>query len=126
MLLLCLLLAACNLGQAAPTPVPTADLPTAEITDPPNNREIVEGTTFNIEIVARDRTAGISKVELLVDENVINEAAPDGDPVPVFAVTMNWRARGAGQHIIEVVPYRLDGTRGDAARVIVQVLASGS
>ncbi|MGB1287360.1 MAG: Ig-like domain-containing protein [Aggregatilineales bacterium] len=117
------LLSACNLGQAAPTIAPTLDLPTAEITAPTNNREVVDGTVFDIEILARDSSAGIAKVELLVDENLINEVTPEGQPVPVFAATMNWRAQGAGQHIIEVVPYRADGTRGDAARVTIIVLA---
>lgn len=125
--LLAAMLAGCNLGSPAPTPIPTPDLPSAEITAPPNNRQVVEGVEFDIEIVARDSTAGIAKVELYVDEELINEAAPaDSSSVPVFAVTMNWRAAGAGFHIVEAIPYREDGTQGDPAAITIEVLSRES
>lgn len=121
-----LLLAGCNLTTAdrLPTPIPTPDIPRTEILEPPNNVQIIEGTEFNIDIVARDETVGIDRVVLSIDEVVVNAASPQEDgPVNVFRVTMNWRATGVGRHIIEAVAYRADDTPSDPAVLNVDVLA---
>lgn len=126
-LLACLLLlAACNLDIANNTP-PTAtpDLPRVEILAPANNSRVIEDIEFDFDILARDETAGIAKVELLIDDEPINEASPpDSASVPTFRVSMNWKARGIGQHFVEVIAYRPDGTRGDSAKLTLEVVAS--
>jgi hypothetical protein len=121
---LCLLLSACNLDLASNiTPSPTPDLPRVVITSPPNNTLVVEEAEFEFEIVARDETAGIAKVELYVDDELINDSSPlDAPAVPVFVVKMNWKAQRIGQHFVEVIPYRLDGTRGDSATLTIEVI----
>jgi hypothetical protein len=125
-LLLVLLIAlvdACNLSASLPTPVPTADLPRAEFRFPQNNSTVIDGTDLAIDIVARDDSAGIARIELLVDGTLINQAAPvESAVVPVFRVTMNWLAQGIGKHAVETIAYRLDGTRGDPATIVIEVL----
>ncbi|QPC83229.1 hypothetical protein G4Y79_02305 [Phototrophicus methaneseepsis] len=119
-------LAGCNLTTAdrLPTPIPTPDLPRAEILEPPNNVQIIEGTEFNIDIVARDESQGIARIVLLIDEVEVNSATPQEEgPVNVFRVTMNWRASGPGRHVIEAIAYRPDETPSDAAVLNVDVLA---
>lgn len=116
-------LLACNLTQATPPPLPTADLPTIEIIDPPNNRQVVEGTDFVIDMVARDTTQGISKVELFIDGNLINASSPfENVAEPIFRVQMNWLAQGIGLHSVEAIAYRPDGRQSDAALISIDVL----
>lgn len=124
---LVMLLAGCNLAAGSqPTPFPTPDIPSVEILSPANNQQVFEGTVFDIDIVARDETAGVARIELLVDDNFVNEVAPDeseGTSVPALRVKMNWLAQGAGFHIIEVVAYREDGTRSDSALLNIDVIS---
>jgi hypothetical protein len=121
---LCLLLSACNLDLAGNiVPTATPDLPRVVIAAPANNSRVIEDIEFEFEIVARDETAGIAKVELYVDDELINDSTPpDAAAVPVFVVKMNWKARDIGQHFVEVVPYRPDGSRGDSATLTVEVI----
>lgn len=118
------ILAGCNLISSEEiTPIPTPDIPQTEILSPSNNRQVVEGTEFDIDIVAHDENPGIARVELFIDGESINEASPvDDEIVPVFRVTMNWLAQGIGLHVIEAAAYRPDGTRGDAAVINIEVL----
>ena len=118
-----LLLAACNLSTTMPTPAPTPDLPIVEILSAPNNAPVLEATVFDFDIVARDETQGVERIELRIDEQIVAEARPvDQAVVPVFRVTMNWRAQGVGRHIVEAIAYRSDGTRSDAAVLNIEVL----
>lgn len=123
--LLVMLLTGCNLtqgGSATPTLLP--DLPQVEILEPANNRQIYEGTEFDFDIVARDEGAGIVRIELYIDDTIINSASPvDAESVPVFRVTMNWLAEGQGLHTVEAVAYRADGTQSDPALINIEVLA---
>ncbi len=119
----CLGLFACNLTQPAPTLIPTPDLPQVVILDPPNNRQVIEGVDFPIDILARDEAAGVARLELYVDGELINSATPFYNITePLFRVEMNWRARGVGLHVIEAIAYRQDGTPSDPALITIEVL----
>jgi hypothetical protein len=121
LVVMCLL--ACNLTTSTPTPIPTPDIPIVEILDPPNNRQIIEGTEFNIDIVARDSGAGIAKIEVLIDGELINSATPFENIIePVFRVQMNWLANGVGIHVIEAIAYRQDGQQSDPTLITIEVL----
>jgi hypothetical protein len=116
-------LASCNLGGSQETPVPTPDLPTVEFLFPQNGSTVLEGTDLSIDLVARDSSTGIVRIELLVDGEKINEAIPqDAVMVPVFRVNMNWLAQGVGLHPLSAVAFRLDGTSSDEAIISVEVL----
>jgi hypothetical protein len=118
-------LAACNLAQPAPTPVPTPDLPTVEIIDPPNNVQVIEGTTFAFDVVGRDSSQGVSKIELYVDGMLINQAHPfDVIAAPVFRAQISWTAQGIGLHAVEAIAYRPDGQRSDSALLTVEVITA--
>lgn len=121
---LMVMLAGCNLTQGSSvTPTPLPDLPQVEILDPANNRQIYEGTEFDFDIVARDESAGIVRIELYIDDAIINSASPvDATSVPVFRVTINWLAEGQGLHTVEAVAYRADGTQSDPALINIEVL----
>ena len=123
-LVILLLVSACNLNQGVlPTPFPTPDLPTAEFLSPPNNTRVREAFDLELEIVARDPGPGVSRVELYIDDEKINEASPaTGTAEKVFTVTMNWLTSGLGDHVIRVIPYRKDGTRGDEVILNIEVV----
>lgn len=121
--LLLVILAACNLSTQQPTPQPTPDLPRAEILAPLNNARVIEGTEFEFDVVGRDETVGIARLELRIDENTVHEVSPaQSDVVPVFRATMNWLATGIGLHSVEAIAYRPDGTRGNAFLINIEVV----
>lgn len=116
-------LLACNLAQPAPTPIPTPDLPTVEIIDPPNNVQVIDGTTFAFDVVARDATQGVSKVELYIDGALINQVNPfDVVAAPIFRAQINWTAQGVGLRAVEAIAYRPDGQRSDSALLTIEVI----
>lgn len=123
-LLLILSLAACNLSsQTAITPLPTPDLPQVEILAPANNQAVLLGTVFDIEMLARDATQGISRVDLYIDNELINSASPvDAIAVPVFRTTMNWMAASLGLHVVEVIAYRPDNLASSTAIINLNVV----
>ena len=115
-------LCGCNLQSAdSITPMPTPDLPRIEILSPSNNARVVLGTEFDFDLVARDETAGIGRVELRINDNLIQEAEPPEGVVNVFRVQMNWVAQSEGSVLVEAIPFRPDGTQGDPARLVLEV-----
>ncbi|MEL7432870.1 MAG: Ig-like domain-containing protein [Chloroflexota bacterium] len=118
------LLAGCNLGEPGSiTPMPTPDIPQIEILAPQNNQQVVVGTEFDFDIVARDSNPGIANVELYIDEVLINDASPiESSSVDVFRTSMNWLASGIGLHIVEVIAYRPDGQQSDPAQITIEVV----
>lgn len=116
-------LSGCNLGVAPDTPVPTPDLPRVEFIAPPNNSQVLEQTDFPLDIIARDASVGIARLEFYIDETLITEVTPqDDEAVPVFRVQVNWLAQGVGLHGASAIAYRPDGTRSDEARLTLEVL----
>jgi hypothetical protein len=122
-LLIALLCAACNLNAPPPTPVPTPDVPRAYFNNLENGAIVTEGTDVQLDIVAQDETAGVAKIELYVDGEFYNEGVVAGEPVPIFRVTMNWLAAGAGRHTLGLLAYRADGTASDDTLIAVEVVA---
>ncbi|MCY4071214.1 MAG: Ig-like domain-containing protein [Chloroflexi bacterium] len=123
MLLLCLgCLPACNLDRPTPTPFPTPDLPRVEILAPPNQQKVIEGTEFDIDILAVDQSLGIRRIELYVDELFVKSSETTDDVKREYRVTMNWFAQGLGWHTVKAIAYRDDGTRSDEHMITLQVI----
>ena len=122
LMMVMLSVAACNLGTPQTTPVPTPDIPTVEILAPPNNAQVIAGTDFDIDILGTDASQGISKIELYVDEVLINESPIADPPQPRYRVTMNWLAQSEGLHVITVIAYRADDTRSDETILNIEVI----
>ncbi|MDE2821611.1 MAG: hypothetical protein OXT68_14635 [Chloroflexota bacterium] len=123
MLLLCLAcLPACNLDRPTPSPFPTPDLPRVEILAPPNQQRVIEGTEFDIDILAVDRSLGIRRIELYVDELFIKSSETTDGVKQEYRVTMNWFAQGLGWHTIKAIASRDNGTRSDAHVITLQVI----
>ena len=118
-----LALAACNLQQGVPTPMPTPDVPSVEFLSPVNGSTVFVGTDLTIELVARDAGAGVTRVQLLLDDLPHQEGAPVDDiAVPTFTITMNWLAAGTGFHSLTAIAYRRDGTTSPPTVISIQVV----
>jgi hypothetical protein len=119
-----LVLAGCNLDSSTPTPVPTPDIPSVEFLYPDNDARVTEGTDLTIDIVARDDTAGIQRIELYVNGQLLNTATvPDFGTEPVYRVEMNWFANGIARHVLSAIAYRADGTPSEETFLDVEVVA---
>jgi hypothetical protein len=119
-----LLAAGCNLSVAAPeTPVPTPDVPVVEFLFPPNNSTVLEGTDLTLDIVARDTSIGVSRLEVYLNGVLLREVElADYTVEPVYRVQVNWLADGAGLHALTAVAFRPDGTPSDEGRITLEVV----
>ncbi len=122
--LICLVpTSACNLDKPTPTPFPTPDLPRVEILAPPNQQQVVEGTEFDIDILAVDHSLGIRRIELYVDDLFVKSSETTDGVKQEYRVTMNWFAQGLGWHSIKAVALRDNGTRSDEHLIALQVIS---
>ena len=124
MTLLVGLLSACNLmpSQQNTTPVATPDLPRVEFLSPPNRATVIEGALMDVDIVAQDETAGISKVEFLVDGQLLQTSETESGNEKIYRVTMNWLAEGVGNHSLSAIAYRPTGIAGQETTIVVEVV----
>ena len=123
MLLLCFSsLSACNLDKPTPTPFPTPDLPRVEILAPPAQQQVIEGTEFDIDILAVDQSLGIRRIELYVDDLFVKSSETTDGVKQEYRVTMNWFAQGLGWHAVKAVALRDNGTRSDEYLIALQVI----
>ena len=123
LIIVVLALAACNLQQGTPTPLPTADAPAVEFISPVNGSSVFAGTDLTIELVARDAGAGVARLQLWVDDIPHQEGAPvETTTVPTFTVTMNWLAEGVGFHSLTAIAYRPDGSSSPPTIISIQVV----
>lgn len=125
LLTLLLVLGACNLSNVPPTPTPTPPpLPTTRFLFPDNESIVVEGTALDIDILASDdQGSGVVRVELLADDQLVKEGAPNGgQAVSPFRVQMNWLAQGIGRHTLTAIAYRADGTPSDPTTILVNII----
>ena len=121
-----LLLGGCNLGAPDPTPTPRSTIapPTVEILFPAHNQQVIEGVIFDIDILAKDAAAGISRIALSVDGEVQQSSESETGARQEYRVTMNWFAKGRGWHKFEAAAYRADGAKSAADIIALEVIAS--
>lgn len=118
-------LSGCNLGAAAvtPSPIATPDIPQIAFNAPSNNARVFEDTLLDIDLVATDYGEGISRVELYVDGELLEEGEAEDSPVrPIFRVSMNWLTQGVGNHSLSAIAYRADGTPSEEAVIVIEVV----
>jgi len=118
-------LSACNLSAPAPpTPLPTATsaIPQAQILYPPHNQRVVEGIIFDIDILASDPAAGIQRVELYVDEELLQSSETETGQEQYYRMTTNWLAKGIGWHKFSAIAYRADGTASHPHVIALEVV----
>ncbi len=131
-LLLCLLgcvmvFSACNLSAPAPpTPLPTATsaVPLVQILYPPHNQRVVEGIIFDIDILASDPAAGIQRIELYVDEELLQSSETETQHQQSYRIATNWLAKGIGWHKFSAIAYRADGTASHPHIIALEVVPS--
>ena len=121
-------LAACNLSRPAPpTPLPSATpaIPQIQILYPPHNQRVVAGVIFDIDILAADPAVGIQRVELYVDEALLQYSESATGPQQNYRVTTNWLAQGIGWHKLSAIAYRADGAASHPQVIALEVIPPG-
>ncbi len=121
-----LVISACNLSlPAPPTPLPSATpaIPQVEIRYPPHNQRVIEGVIFDIDILASDPAAQIQRVELYVDEALLQASESEKGQERVYRVATNWLAKGLGWHKFTAIAYRADGTASHPHVIALEVVA---
>ena len=121
-------LAACNLAvPAPPTPLPTVTpaIPQVQILYPPHNQRVIEGVIFDIDILASDPAAAIQRVELFVDEELLQSSETETAQQRHYRVTTNWFAQGIGWHKFSAIAYRADGTASHPHIIALEVVPPG-
>ena len=118
-----LALAGCNLAREgdAPTPVPALEV---SFQSPENMAQFRAGDEVTLLLLAEDSAGpGVARVELRVDEQPHQEGAPEvSEAVPVFTVSMRWRANSPGLHSLTAIAYRADGTASTPATIVLEVV----
>ena len=121
-------LVACNLSAPAPptqTPSATPAIPQVQILYPPHNQRVIEGVLFDIDILASDTAAQVKRVELYVDEQLLQASEPEAGPQARYRVATNWLARGIGWHKFSAIAYRADGTASHPYVIALEVIPPG-
>ena len=119
---------ACNLARpASPTPQPSATpaLPQIQILSPPHNQRVIDGVIFDIDILASDASVGIQRIELVVDELLLQSSESPSGRERDFRVTMNWFAKSIGWHKFSAIAYREDGTASHPHIIALEVIPPG-
>lgn len=119
---------ACNLSGDAPPAEQeaiTADAPTVEIRVPVNGQSFAEGTQVIIQVAAMDAGAGVSRIDLQIDDLAHGSAtAPTAAGQSAFITTFDWVAQGQGLHSLTAIAFRADGTPSAPQTISVNVVAA--
>ncbi len=121
---------ACNLpflgeDEQSPAVAPAASAPVAEIRVPVNGMTFAEGTTVVIQVVGTDTGAGVSRIDLLVDDLPAGSSnAPTVTGQAAYIANFNWVAQGVGAHSISANALRQDGTSSTPVVISVNVIAA--
>ena len=121
-------LVACNLARPAapaPQPSPTPAIPQVRILSPPHSQRVIEGVIFDIDILATDGAAGIERIELHVDETLLQASKSESGGEQEYRVTMNWFAKGPGWHKFAAIAYRADGIASHPHIIALEVIPPG-
>lgn len=121
LLIVALLLTACNLEAEVPPP---PDIPAVRFVAPANNTRVQEDSLLPIDVYAEDPgQADIVRIEIKLDGFALEDASTPGyQPQPQYRVRTSWRAQGVGLHTLSAVAYRSDGTRSDEQYISVEVV----
>lgn len=124
---------ACTPGQREPaatdsaaavtaTPTPAGG-PTVIISLPKAGRELKQGLPVEVQYEAL-AGQGIRRVDLLVDDQVVNTSEFVPQPGSVFVSKMNWMPQEPGSHTLRVQVYNPAGEIGRSDKILVKVVSA--
>lgn len=126
-LVLAFILTACNLNTGVVGDGQTAisGPPTVQIAAPPANATFLENIAVNIQALIGNAGTDIARIEISVDGTVIETLeSPNPGGAPSFSIAQSWQASGVGQHTIDVVAFRADGSSSVPVPVTINVIST--
>jgi hypothetical protein len=124
LLVLAVLLSACNLNQSQLNTTAISGDPSVRIVSPLPNATYLEGVPVNIVANVSNAGANIDRVEVLVDGGIVATLPqPNSSGAASFSVTHGWSAAGMGAHTIDVIAFRPDGSSSAPAPVNITVVS---
>ncbi len=100
-------------------------MPQVEILSPPHNQKVIEGFVFDIDILASDPAEGIQRIELYVDEELLQSSETESGALSEYRVAMNWFAKGVGWHKLTALAFRSDGSASHPHIIALEVIPPG-
>jgi Tol biopolymer transport system component len=104
-------------------PTPAAGAVTVVLNSPINGSAVVVGQEVLIDSTVT-AAAGVDRVDLSVDGQVVRHDSPPDEGPTTFRVVQPWTPMAEGQVTIAVVAYDVNGATGQAT-ITLQVVASG-
>jgi hypothetical protein len=90
---------------------------------PSNGDKVVEGTDLTFDLLAQDSSAGIEKIALFHNEEVLREVSPpNGIAESQFRVEVNWLAQGTGLHAFSAIAYRSGGGESRPVYLSIEII----
>lgn len=97
--------------------------PTVRITAPLPNTTYLSGVAVNVQVQVGNAGPDIDRVEVLTPDDLIGTLPqPNPTGAAAFGVTQTYSPGQVGQHTIQAVAYRADGTESTMASVTINVV----
>jgi len=113
---------ACTLGGGKKAD--EAALPSVVIIAPPSGARATVGQEVEVQSLATD-DRGIARVELWVDDVLVQQDTPPTGQPPSFSVVQRWTPPEPGEYILVVKAYNVDGQVSEPASIRLEVQAAG-
>ena len=98
--------------------------PLVTLSSPNAGQKLEPGSEVKVQSTSIDTTAGIVRVELLIDNQVIwVDANPQPQPNTPYIISQPWTPDISGSHVIQVRAYNTDNLPGQSEALVVQVVA---
>jgi len=102
-------------------PISPAAAPTITITEPATGTTVAVGETVQI-VSSVDAPAGVARVELAVNGQVVRTDSPPAENPASFAVSQPWIPVAEGQVTVSVVAYDAKGQKSEPATISLAVV----
>jgi hypothetical protein len=106
-------------------PLMGGDSVTVSITSPDSGSTVSVGESVRISSTA-SADAGVARVELLIDGEVVSEIEPPAGTPPTFPLRQSWVPLEEGEVTVSVVAYDAEGQASDPAAIRLNVVGSAA
>src|SRR5258707_10934178 len=114
---------ACAMGTSSAEPTAVAQASSVIFIAPDNNSVVAEGSTITLAVNASN-SAGVSKVDFMVDDTQIGKQNAPTVGQTSFTARQTWTASGTQGHFIAAAAFGPDGKTFGDAKIALTVVSS--